>query len=338
VISVSARRIVARALGGDAVDVGALVAARRACGSWRRLSEILREERLSALLGFYLGERDLPAGGDFKETLRSRARDVLAANLGRRKIYEVLRDILADAGIPALPIKGVDVAFAAYPNPACRPMTDVDILVSPESYKAAGDVLQREGFVPLPKEPRWWPARTFGRPGEMVDLHWSPAAAAPPRRETASRTFRENTKGSSDEFRLLVSVCHHQNHFFSLPLLDFYEALMLAGRVSWPRYWSLARRWGALRATRFVFALAQYFFGGRSTAGKFGILKTLARPAFSGADVGRGRRAAAVYALSLDNPAAAFTWSIRRPNWTRQILTRGSSAKSFSMSKKEKAL
>ncbi len=337
-ISVSARRIVARALGGDAVDVGALVAARRACGSWRRLGEILREERLAPLLAHRLSGLDFPADRKFVAGLRALAREVLAANLLRWKSYEGLHRKLAAAGIPALPIKGIDVAFASYPTPACRPMTDIDLLVAPESYKAAGDVLQREGFVPLPKEPRWWPARTFGRPGEMVDLHWSPAAAAPPRRETASRTFRENVNGPGDEFRLLVSVCHHQNHFFSLPLLDYYETLLLAGRVSRPRDWSLARRWGALRAPRFVLALARFFFGRGSTAGKFGILKTLARPAFSGADVGRGRRAAAVYALSLDNPAAALAWSMRRPDWTRQILTRGSSAKSFSMSKKEKAL
>ena len=90
--------------------------------------------------------------------------------------------------------------------------------------------------------------------------------------------------------------------------------------------------------TRFVLALARSFFGGRPAAGRFGVLKTLARPALSGDDVGRGRRAAAVYALSLDNPAAALTWGMRRPNWTKQILTRGSAAESHSTFKKEKAL
>ncbi len=336
-ISVSARRLVARVLDGDAADVGALVAARRACGSWKRLARILKDERLAPMLAYRLRDRDFPADEEFKEGLRSLGPEVLAANLVRRKSFEAVRRTLASAGVPALPIKGIDVAFASYPSPACRPMTDVDVLVAPESYKAAGDVLRREGFVPLPDEPRWWPARTFGRAGEMIDLHWSPAAAGPPR-NAASSGPGGNPKKMTDEFRLLVSVCHHQNHFFSLPLLDYYEALLLAGRVSWPRYWSLARRWGALRSTRFVLALARSFFGGRSAAGRFGVLKTLARPALSGDDVGRGRRAAAVYALSLDNPAAALTWGMRRPNWTKQILTRGSPAESHSTFKKEKAL
>jgi hypothetical protein len=323
VIGVAARRLVARALSDDPVDVGALVAARRACGSWRRLGTVLWKEKLAPLLACRLRDRDLPADGDFKESLRSRARAVLAANLGWRRLFEELRDALAAAGIPALPIKGVDVAFVTYPSPACRPMTDVDILVSPHDYKTAGDVLRREGFVPLPGEKWWWPSRTFLRGRDTVDLHWSPAAAVPPRRPAASRCLSDEKK-MGDEFRLLVSVCHHQNHFFSLPLLDYYETLLLARRVSWPRYGPLARRWGVLRATRFVLALARSFFGGGSTAGRFGVLKTLAAPALSTAVPGRGARAAAVYGSSLDNPAAALAWGLRHPAWVKRILTRGS--------------
>lgn len=318
-----ARLLVARALRGDELDVGALVAARQACGSWDVLGGLLRDERLAPLLAYRLGDRDFPADGNFKEALRSGAREVLAANLAWRKLYEELWDILAAAGIRALPIKGVDVAFAVYPSPACRPMTDVDILVSPDDYEAAEGVLEREGFVPIPRAVRWWPGRTFTRKGATVDLHWSPAAAVPPRRAVASRCFADNEKNVGEEFRLLVSVCHHRNHFFSLPLLDYYETLLLAGRVSWPRYWSLARQWGALRATRFVLALARSFFGGGSTAGKFGILKTLAGPALSRANPERGFRGAAVYAVSLDNPAAAFAWALRRPPWVKEILARG---------------
>lgn len=318
-----ARLLVARALRGDVLDVGALVAARRACGSWYALGGLLNDERLAPLLAYRLGDRDFPADADFKETLRSGAREVLAANLAWRKLYEELRDILAAAGIRALPIKGVDLAFNVYPSPACRPMTDVDVLVSPDDYQAAEKVLEREGFVSFPRAARWWPGRGFTRKGATVDLHWSPAAAGPARRAVASRHFAGDEKAVGDEFRLLVSVCHQQNHFFSLTLLDYYEALLLARRVSWRRYWPLARRWGAARATRFVLAVARSFFGSASAAGRFSILKTLVAPTLSGADPGRGARAAAVYAVSLDNPAAAFAWVFRRPAWVKDILARG---------------
>ncbi len=318
-----ARILVARALRGEGVDVGALVAARRACGSWDVLGGLLRDERLAPLLAYRLGDRYIPADGDFKEGLRSGAREVLAANLAWRKLYEDLRDILATAGIRALPMKGVDVAFSVYPSPACRPMTDVDILVSPDDYEGAEGVIEREGFVPIPRAVRWWPGRTFLREGATVDLHWSPAAAVPPRRAVASRSFADNEKKVGEEFRLLVSVCHHQNHFFSLPLLDYYETLLLARRASWARYWPLARRWGAARATRFVLAVARSLFGSGSAAGGFGVLKTLAGSALSRANWERGFRGASVYAASLDNPAGAFAWALRRPSWIKEILGRG---------------
>ena len=301
-----------------------MVEARRAFGSWDRLYDVLNEERLAPLLAFRLGEEEFPAGEEFAERLRARARTVLAANLWYRKAFDELRLTLAAAGIPALPIKGVDVAFASFPNPSCRPMTDIDVLVSPDNYRAAQRVLKREGFLPGPREPRWWPGRTFSYGGTAVDLHWSPAAGLPPRRGMAALCYLDGEeKASREEFRLLVSICHHQNHFFSLPLLYYYETLLLANRVSWPRYWRLARRWSVGRVTTFILGLARSFFGGEAPAGKFGILKTLAASALSGADPGRGARAAAVYAASLDNPAAALASGFRRPAWAEEVLTRG---------------
>jgi hypothetical protein len=321
VIGVSARRLVARALGSDAVNVGAIVAARRAFGSWSALARVLDEERLAPLLGYALGVNDLPVPGEFKAHMRRRARDVLAANLVWRRLFEGVRGQLAASGVTALPIKGVDLAFAVYPSPACRPMTDVDILVSPDDFETAGAVLAREGFVPMPATRPWWPSRTFSRPGETVDLHWSPAAAIPPREKEARRLFVGGAERTRDELRLLVSVCHHQNHFFALDLLDFYETLLLAKRVSWPRYWLLARRWSAVRATRFTLMVARSLFEGAAGAGGFGVLAFLTGRALAGADAGRGRRAAAVYASSLDNPAAALGWSFRKLGWLKRVLT-----------------
>jgi hypothetical protein len=322
---VSARRLIARALADESVDYGALVAARRACGSWEALGKLLREERLAAMLGYRIDGAAFPVYEPFVNELKARNRVVMAANLLRRKLFEDLRGRLAEVGIPAIPIKGVDLAFEAFPSPACRPMTDIDILVSPDNYRAAQDLLQREGFSPGPREPRWWPGRTFGRQGEAVDLHWSPAAAFPPRRGMASLCYLgDDEKTPKEEFRMLVSICHHQNHFFSLPLMYYYETLLLADRVTWPRYWALARGWSVVRATRFVLQLARSFFGASSAVGNFDILKTLAAPALAGADPGRGVRAAALYAFSLDNPGAALAWGFRRPAWAKEVLTRRS--------------
>jgi hypothetical protein len=320
VTGVSARRLVARALAGDVVNVDALVKARRAFGSWRALARALDRERLAPLVGHVLASRESPVAEEFKAYALTRAREVLASNLVWRRLFERVRDRLAAAGIPAIAIKGVDLAFAAYPSPACRPMTDVDILVSPEDFEEAAAIIEREGMAPIPEGRPWWPSRTFSRAGEIVDLHWSPAAAIPPRKEQASRLFTGEAEEMRDELRLLVSVCHHRNHFFTLSLLDFYETLLLAERVSWPRYWGLARRWSSVRATRFALMLARSFFEGRAGAGGFGTLAFLSGPSLAGASAGRGARVVA-YALSLDNPAAALGWSFRKPGWLKKILT-----------------
>ncbi len=323
-IGVSARRLLARAVGFAAVDPVAVAAAREAWGSWRRLGDALRAEKLAPLFGYRLATGEECPGDDaFKEAMKAEARAALAFNLLHRKKFEDVRRKLSRAGIPALPIKGVDVAFASFPHPSCRPLSDVDVLVSPDNYLAAQEVLRQEGFVPLRRDPRWWPGRSYARAGEVVDLHWSPAAALPPRRGMVSLVYigaREDV--IRDEFRLLVSVCHHQNHFFSLPLLYFWETAHLGSRVSWADYAPLARRWGAARATQFVLALARVFFGTEPLPEKFNFLKLLAGPALAGKDVGRGARAAATYAFSLDNPAAAAASAFRRPAWARTILTR----------------
>jgi len=323
VTTASARRLLARAVGFEAVDAVALAAAKEAWGSWRRLAEVLKQEKLAALLGYRLGHgAEFPGDSFFREYLRDAVRGTLAANLKLRKDFERMRGILAMAGIPALPIKGVDVAFASFPSPACRPMADVDVLVSPDDYAAAQEVLQREGFAPLRPDAKWWPARSFFRGSDTVDLHWSPAAALPPRRGMASLCYVSGREELvRDEFRLLVSVCHHQNHFFSLPLLYFWESAWLARRVSWPAYWPLARRWGVARTTRFVLDIAFCFFGGGPGVGGFRMLKALAAPALAGRIMGRGARSAASYAFSLDNPMSALVSGFRRPAWARRILT-----------------
>lgn len=54
---------------------------------------------------------------------------------------------LADAGIPVIFLKGFALACRAYPNPAHRPMGDLDIAVPHADYRPATTVLQQLGFA-----------------------------------------------------------------------------------------------------------------------------------------------------------------------------------------------
>ena len=318
----AARRLLARAVGFRAVDARSLAAARVAWGSWENLYAALAREKLTPLLGWRAERESFPGDRAFKDRLRVLARETLAGNLWRRQTYEKVSAALAGAGIPAWPLKGVDLAFTLYPSPACRPFTDVDVLVAPDNYRAAQDVLRAEGFEELKREPRWWPGRSFSRRGQLVDLHGSPAATLPRRGITWPPEFPESGEGVTDEFRLLTAISHLQNHFFALPTLYYFEAALLAARVSWESYWPLARRWNAARATKFVLEIAADFLGEPARGYGFFGLQAAARLSLEGGDPGRGARAAFIYALSLDNPAAALVSGLRRPGWAKEVLTR----------------
>jgi len=54
---------------------------------------------------------------------------------------------LADSGIPAIFLKGFALACRVYPNPAWRPMGDLDIAVPHTDFHAAAAVLQQLGFT-----------------------------------------------------------------------------------------------------------------------------------------------------------------------------------------------
>lgn len=322
----AARRLLARAVGLRAVDARALAAARAAWGSWERLYDALARERLAPLLGWRVDRDEFPGDQAFKERLRVLARETLAGNLWRRQTYEGVRTALAQAGIPAWPLKGIDLAFTVYPSPACRPCADVDVLVTPSHYGPAQEVLRAEGFEELKREPRWWPGRSFARRGELVDLHGSPAAMVPRRGAAAPPAWPEPAADVTDEFRLLTAVSHLQNHFFALPLLYYLEAALLGKRVSWERYWPLARRWNAARATKFVLETAADFLGEPGAGSRFAPLRAAARVSLEGGNPGRGAHAAFIYALSLDNPAAALALGLKRPGWAHEVLTRNSDA------------
>jgi hypothetical protein len=77
---------------------------------------------------------------------------------------------LGDAGVAVAPIKGLAYAAGLYPQPAARPMTDVDLLVQPGRVTAARDVLERAGFT-LASDIPLHHASTWERGDLTVDLH-----------------------------------------------------------------------------------------------------------------------------------------------------------------------
>ena len=93
------------------------------------------------------------------------------------------RHALASAEIPAITFRGAALIEAdLYPDPASRPMSDVDLLVPLSLRERAFRALRDGGFVPWVDRPDptpgWLDAVTLTAPGEVegidltIDLHW----------------------------------------------------------------------------------------------------------------------------------------------------------------------
>jgi hypothetical protein len=68
------------------------------------------------------------------------------SNQLRVKRLRTVEQVLADAGVELMVLKGIALAFASYPNPGLRPMDDMDLLVRPSDARRALDALGRAGW------------------------------------------------------------------------------------------------------------------------------------------------------------------------------------------------
>jgi hypothetical protein len=55
--------------------------------------------------------------------------------------------MLADAGVEAILLKGADIRHRLYDDPVCRPMNDLDVLISPADLEKARTALEKHDYV-----------------------------------------------------------------------------------------------------------------------------------------------------------------------------------------------
>ena len=118
--------------------------------AWRALLDMVRQHRLGALLHWQLERRH--AGLAVPEAVRDEVKDAWR-NSQRRMLgmqYELttLSKLLGAAGVGSIALKGAFLAYHAYPDPALRPMRDLDILVPQDRLVEAWDCLLAAGAQP----------------------------------------------------------------------------------------------------------------------------------------------------------------------------------------------
>lgn len=99
-------------------------------------------------------------------------------------VLEALRE-LSNGGVTQILLKGADARLRLYGNPIARPMSDLDILISPEEFPRAQEILAGLGYAPTAEFRPGFGQRFMGQihltaaNGRiMVDLHWYIEAVA----------------------------------------------------------------------------------------------------------------------------------------------------------------
>lgn len=256
---------------------------------WEILLHMVRQHRLGPLLHWRLTRErsDLPVPEAVKtELAASFKRAALRALVMQRELLLTHR-ILKNAGIPHIALKGAFLAFNAYPNPALRPLRDLDILVPKESVLRAYQVLQSSGLSRL--------AEYQGDPSAVAELNKHLPPLASPSGQTSIelhlrlfhpqqqdkqvdladdpelwlRATHREVAGESIGFLSVTDLLLHlivhavDDHMFDNGPLLFSDIAFLLElhNINWPLFWRLAEAHGQTRACLLALKLVERYYG-----------------------------------------------------------------------------
>jgi hypothetical protein len=92
--------------------------------------------------------------------------------LAQKKTTLELDKLFAAEGLPYVIIKGAHIREILYPNPACRPSVDIDILISPEEKNRAVSILCASGYTLKPDPVNISHEVSLAKENVHLDLHW----------------------------------------------------------------------------------------------------------------------------------------------------------------------
>lgn len=257
--------------------------------AWVRLNGMAQQHRLQPLLAWQIERSGLSSSVPlFIKASWREAR--LAAGLATLKQQAALRLAGAEldkAGIRYVALKGPRLAWACYPEPALRPMRDIDILVAPDAALPAIELLRGTGFVSDANEKmvsealvehKHLPPLWHEGLGVAVELHHrlvepqGSQAYRVPQLDPAvmlSTSEQEHLAGTAfpcPAYTELLShlIVHalysHRLDCGPLILADIHF-LLATGRVSSTELEKAARDGGWIRGAGLLLALTEHYFG-----------------------------------------------------------------------------
>lgn len=228
-----------------------------------------------------------------------------------------LLSALRAAGVVAVPLKGVWLAERVYEDGACRPMSDIDLLVPTGELARACVAVERLGYVTTDFHAQGRRHLFYRRPETplAIELHWRLGRASADAAEEADEArawigLREErlhevpVQVFPPERQLVCLVCHILRHRLAVPLKAYLDLVLVCRRYAAEldpvRLEEEARAWRAAFGTRFVLQVAGDIFGADLRA----CVAALPRAGDGGDEA---RRAAMAAAFQLDVESCRFT-------------------------------
>ena len=121
--------------------------------AWHAIDAMAAAQRLEPLLAWQAERGGWTVPPAVAAAWRQARRDAAIAALSQQAALRLALARLGEAGIAAVALKGVALAWRHYPEAALRPMRDIDLLVAHDRAIEASQVLAAAGFVPETDDP-----------------------------------------------------------------------------------------------------------------------------------------------------------------------------------------
>ncbi len=159
----------------------------------------------------------------------------------RHQTEEVI-NILSELTTPLVILKGLALGSTVYPETACRPMSDIDLLVKPSCYKDAIGRLRLSGFIS--RAPAFHATTLLKSEFPEIDIHRSPYHrsfsahfVAPLFDRIVSIGQHSFTLGAEDQ--LLHTIAHGTKSNVVSPLRWVVDAVLILRHASGSFRWEL---------------------------------------------------------------------------------------------------
>lgn len=251
---------------------------------WLTVADMARRHRLEALLHHRAEAADghWPVPADLRAAWATAYRHAHLRLLRAQATLQNVDRVLRGAGIPYAALKGSWLAWQAYPDPALRPMRDVDVLIGSGEAREAFDLLAAHGFERIADDDvlfgevaKHLPSLRHPHFNIVVEVHrrlddGEHAGSILGDAEAILATRIEQPVGTSmiaypdPAVTLLHLVVHalYSHRFDNGPItLTDIAALARTPAFDWSRFWALADAGGLQAASRLLLDTVAYWTG-----------------------------------------------------------------------------